>query len=108
VPSPKNAAPVKATRARAGATAFDVLGFGAEEAEHLRIRAELMLALAQRIERAGWTQAAAAEALGVTQPRISDLLRGKIDRFSIDTLVDLLTAAGAAVTVTVRARRAAA
>lgn len=103
-----NASAARPARPAASATAFDVLGFAREEAEHLRIRAELMLALAQRIERAAWTQGEAARALGVTQPRISDLLRGKIDRFSIDTLVDLLAAAGAAVTVTVRTRRAAA
>jgi predicted XRE-type DNA-binding protein len=90
------------------ATAFEALGFGAEAAEHLRIRAELMLALTQLIDAQGWTQAEAARQLGVTQPRISDLVRGKIDRFSIDTLVDLLTAAGAGVTVTVRRRRSAA
>ena len=107
--SSSKASTARSARARGAApTAFEALGFAPEEAEHLRIRAALMLALAQRIERAGWTQAEAARALGVTQPRISDLLRGKIDRFSIDSLVDLLTAAGAAVTVTVRARRAAA
>ena len=90
------------------ATAFEALGFVAEEAEHLRIRAELMLALTQLIDAQGWTQAETARRLGVTQPRISDLVRGKIDRFSIDTLVDLLTAAGAGVTVTVRRRGSAA
>lgn len=90
------------------ATAFEALGFSPEAAEHLRIRAELMLALTQLIDAHGWTQAEAARRLGVTQPRISDLARGKIDRFSIDTLVDLLTAAGAGVTVTVRRRRSAA
>ena len=90
------------------ATAFEALGFAAEEAEHLRIRAELMLALTQLIDAQGWTQAEAARQLGVTQPRISDLVRGKIERFSIDTLVDLLTAAGASVTVTVGRRRSAA
>jgi predicted XRE-type DNA-binding protein len=89
-------------------TAFETLGYPPEEAEHLRIRADLMLALSEVIEERGWTQAAAARALGVTQPRISDLLRGKIDRFSIDTLVQLLGQAGADVTFKVRRRRSAA
>lgn len=73
---------------------FADLGFGPEEAEHLRIRSTLMGALRQVIEDRQWTQVRAAELLGVTQPRISDLVRGRIDRFSIDTLVDLLARAG--------------
>ena len=64
--------------------------------------------LSEVIGERGWTQAEAARALGVTQPRISDLLRGKIDRFSIDTLVHLLSQVGAGVTFKVRRRRSAA
>jgi predicted XRE-type DNA-binding protein len=67
-----------------------------------------VLALTRLSDARGWTQAEAARQLGVTQPSISDLVRGKIDRCSFDTLVDLLTAAGAGVTVTVRRRRSAA
>ena len=89
-------------------TAFETLGYAPEEAEHLRIRADLMLALGELIGERGWTQAEAARALGVTQPRVSDLLRGKIERFSIDTLVHLLSQAGADVTFKVRRRRTAA
>jgi predicted XRE-type DNA-binding protein len=89
-------------------TAFEALGYAPEEAEHLRIRADLMSALGEVVAERGWTQAEAARALGVTQPRISDLLRGKIDRFSIDTLVHLLSQAGADVTFKVRRRRSAA
>lgn len=88
--------------------AFAAVGFPPEEAEHLRIRADLMLALTRLIAERGWTQAEAARALAVTQPRISDLTRGKIERFSIDTLVTMLAHAGADVTVTVRRRRSAA
>lgn len=69
-------------------------GFAPEEAEHLRIRSALMAALRQAIEARGLTQAAAATLLGVSQPRVSDLMRGKIDRFSIDTLVEMLARAG--------------
>jgi predicted XRE-type DNA-binding protein len=94
--------------ARRVQTAFEAIGYAPEEAEHLRIRADLMVALGELIAERAWTQAEAARVLGVTQPRISDLLRGKIDRFSIDTLVHLLSQAGADVTFKVRRRRTAA
>lgn len=75
------------------------------EAQHLRVRSELMLALSRVIQEHGLTQAAAAERFGVSQPRVSDLMRGKIDRFSIDALVQMLGAAGLHVTVSVRGAR---
>lgn len=81
---------------------FRDLGFSAEEAENLKVRAELMVALTKLIEARGLTQAAAAKLFGVSQPRVSDLMRGKIDRFSVDTLIAMLGAAGAEVTVSVR------
>jgi predicted XRE-type DNA-binding protein len=59
-------------------------------------RSELMGELAELIRRQGWTQKEAAARLGVTQPRISDLTRGKIDLFSLDTLVDMAAVAGMA------------
>ena len=73
---------------------FKDLGFGEDEAEHLRIRSTLMIAVRKLIEDRGLTQAEAAKALGVTQPRISNLVRGRIDLFSIDTLIDMLARAG--------------
>jgi predicted XRE-type DNA-binding protein len=73
---------------------WDALGDNNAQAENLRIRSELMMELAGWISRTGLTQAQAARRLGVTQPRISDLVRGRIDLFSIDTLVNMLTAAG--------------
>ena len=73
---------------------FTDLGFREEEAEHLRIRSTLMSALSQVIQDRDLTQAAAAELFGVTQPRISNLVRGKIDLFSIDTLIDMLARCG--------------
>jgi predicted XRE-type DNA-binding protein len=76
------------------------------EAENLRIRAALMVDLAAYIDRAGLTQAQAARRFGVTQPRISDLVRGKIDLFSIDTLVNMLSAAGLHLDVVVRPAKA--
>jgi predicted XRE-type DNA-binding protein len=86
---------------------FRDLGFDAEGAENLRIRADLMIQLTKLIETRGLTQASAAKLLGVTQPRISDLMRGKIDRFSIDTLIEMLGRAGARVSFVINRRRVA-
>jgi predicted XRE-type DNA-binding protein len=83
-------------------TAFEELGFPAEEAEHLRIRADLMIALTRLIGDRRWAQPEAARRLGVAPPRVSDLVRGKIGGFSIDTLVTMLSHADADVTVRVR------
>ena len=87
---------------RASANVFKDLGFDTEESEHLRIRAELMIRVSGLIRERGLTQAGAATLFGVTQPRVSDLVRGKIDRFSIDTLVDMLAHGGVGVGVTLR------
>jgi predicted XRE-type DNA-binding protein len=76
------------------ASVWDAIGESPEAAENLKIRAALMQELSAYIERSAMTQAEAARRFGVTQPRISDLTRGKIDLFSIDTLVNMLTAAG--------------
>lgn len=73
---------------------FTDLGFDQDEAEHLRIRSALMATLREVLEKRKLTQAKAAELFEVSQPRISDLVRGKIGMFSIDTLVDMLARAG--------------
>lgn len=65
-----------------------------EQAANLRSRAELMQKIAERVKGHGWTQAEAAEHCGVTQPRINDLLRGRVSRFSLDALVNIATALG--------------
>lgn len=80
---------------------FTDLGFGVEEAQNLKARSDLMIELTRLIEARGLTQAAAAKLLGVTQPRISDLVRGKIDRFSVDSLIEMLGRAGADVSFVV-------
>ena len=85
---------------------FADLGFAAEDAEHLKVRADLMVALTKLLDARGLSQAEAAKLLGVSQPRISDLVRGKIDKFSVDTLISMLAAAGAHVSVSVRRGRA--
>ncbi len=86
---------------RSSGNVFRDLGFAREEAENLKIRADLMIRLTKLIEARGLTQAQAAAVFGVTQPRISDLVRGKIARFSIDTLVAMLGQAGVRVHIVV-------
>lgn len=90
---------------RSSGNVFRDLGFSAEESENLRLRSELMIRLTRIFNDRGLTQADAARMLGITQPRVSDLVRGKIARFSLDTLVSLLGRAGMRVTVTARAPR---
>ena len=68
--------------------------FPAEKAAEMEIRAQLVIGLEQWLEKSGMTQAAAAKVLGVTQARVSDLKRGKIERFSMDLLVRLAARAG--------------
>jgi len=86
---------------------FRDLGFDIDESENLRIRSDLMIELSQLIQNKGWTQVQAAELMGVSQPRISDLVRGKIDRFSIDSLIAMLGSAGVRVRITTTASRVA-
>ncbi|MGA3095651.1 MAG: XRE family transcriptional regulator [Bryobacteraceae bacterium] len=81
---------------------FEQIGFKREEALNLRLRSEMMNALIAEIEKRGLTQAQAAARSGVSQPRISDLMRGKLHLFSIDMLVTLLSAAGLRVEMKVR------
>lgn len=83
---------------------FADLGFSGEEAALLALRAELMGSLRECIAARQWTQAQAAEALGVSQPRISDLIRNKWDRFSLDMLVSLAIRAGLNPRVTLKPR----
>jgi predicted XRE-type DNA-binding protein len=90
---------------RSSDNVFADLGFGAEEAQNLKIRSDLMIQLTRLIAESGLTQARAARLLGVTQPRISDLARGKIDRFSVDGLIEMLGRAGARVSCVVERRR---
>jgi predicted XRE-type DNA-binding protein len=73
---------------------FDDLGFDDAEASNLKIRAALMLAIEQELDKQGLTQAQAAKILGVAQPRISDIRRGKMQLFTIDALVKMLAKLG--------------
>ena len=85
---------------RGSGNVFEDVGFPPEEAAHLLIRSDLMISLNELLEKRGLTQIRAAKLLGVTQPRISDLRRGRVALFSIDALVDMLARLG--VTVTLR------
>jgi predicted XRE-type DNA-binding protein len=85
---------------------FKDLGFESGEAENLRLRSKLMRELEKLIRDSGLTQSEAAEFLGIQQSRVSDLVRGKIDRFSIDALVKLLAKAGRDVEIKVKGRAA--
>ncbi|MBW1940319.1 MAG: XRE family transcriptional regulator [Deltaproteobacteria bacterium] len=81
---------------------FDAIEKDPAMAQNLFIRSKLMIRLKKYIETNGLTQKSAAELMGVTQPRISDLVRGKIDRFTIDMLVNMLVRAGIKVDVNLK------
>jgi predicted XRE-type DNA-binding protein len=76
------------------ANVWDAIADSPEEAANLELRFRLMEKISAIIEQSGWTQAEAAKRCGVTQPRINDLLRGRISRFSLDALVNIAAALG--------------
>jgi len=76
------------------ASVWDAIEDTPAEAENMKLRSALMIALKQHIARTGLSQSQAAKRFGVTQPRISDLLRGKINLFGLDTLINMAAAAG--------------
>ena len=85
------------------ASVWDALADTPEQAANLRARAELMQQIAAIVSESGWTQVKAAKQCGVTQPRINDLLRGRVSRFSLDALVNIATAIGRRVHVELEA-----
>ena len=87
---------------RGSGNVFRDIGFSPEEAQNLHLRSELMTRVEQFVKRSGVTQTEAARALGITQPRLNDLLRGKIDKFSLDALVNMLGRAGMRVELRVK------
>ena len=80
---------------------FQDLGFSVSEAEELRLLSELMIRVQELVRSLPGSQAAIASRLGVSQPRVSDLLRGKLNLFSLDSLTQMLTRLGAHVTISV-------
>jgi predicted XRE-type DNA-binding protein len=85
------------------ANVFDAIADTPAEAANLTARAELMEQIAEIVKIEGWTQVEAAKRCGVTQPRINELLRGRVSRFSLDALVNIVTALGRRVRVEVEA-----
>jgi len=81
---------------------FRDLGFSKEESVHLLVRADLLIQVQKTITSRQLTQTEAARVLQVTQPRVSDLLRGRIDLFSTDALIDMLARLGVGVRLVVR------
>jgi predicted XRE-type DNA-binding protein len=94
----------KAKQKRSSGNVFRDLGFSSEEAEHLEVRAGLMIQIEKAIKARGLKQAEAAKIMRVSQPRVSDLLRGRIDLFSTDTLIDMLARLGIGVRLVARRR----
>jgi predicted XRE-type DNA-binding protein len=90
---------------RSSGNVFRDVGFPPEQAENLRIRSELMIQVRHILVGRKLTQAAGAKLFGVTQPRISDLSRGRIELFSIDGLVNMLAHAGVRVSLVVKGAR---
>ncbi len=84
---------------RSTGNVFRDLGFSPDEAEHLRIRSDLLIQIQKAIRSQGLKQTEAAKLLDVTQPRVSDLMRGRLDLFSVDTLIDMLARLGIRVRV---------
>jgi len=76
------------------ANVWDALADTPEEAANLTVRSDLMDEIEAIIKKNGWTQAEAAKRCGVSQPRMNDLLRGRIARFSLDALVNIASALG--------------
>jgi predicted XRE-type DNA-binding protein len=90
-------------RANKFASVWDAIADTPEEAASLKLRAELMEQIATLVEKKGWTQTQAAKQCGISQPRMNDLLRGKISKFSLDALVDVATALGCRVRMELKA-----
>ena len=90
----------KLKRTRGTGNVFADLGFGPDEADNLLLRAQLMSRIRDAAK--GLTQREAAMAFNVSQPRLNDVLRGKIDKFSLDALVNMLGHAGMRVELKVK------
>jgi predicted XRE-type DNA-binding protein len=91
------------SRPESYASIWDAVADTPEQAANLRARAELMRKIAAHLKQYDGTQAEAARRCGVTQPRINDLLRGRVSRFSLDALVNIATALGCRVRVDLEA-----
>lgn len=89
------------------ASVWDAIEDTPQQAASMRARAELMMAMQSWVKASGKTQAEAARLFGITQPRMSDLMRGKISLFSLEALIDMATVAGLEPHVTIKKPKAA-
>jgi predicted XRE-type DNA-binding protein len=78
---------------------WDAIADTPAEAENLKVRSALMSAIRAKIDEFGWSQTVAARNMHVTQPRVSDLVNGKLDRFSVDSLINIGAVVGVHMTV---------
>jgi predicted XRE-type DNA-binding protein len=92
----------KLKQTRGSDNIFSDLGFPPGEAENLKLRSELMIAIVAFYRRSGLTQAQAAKRLSITQPRLNALLKSRIDQFSLDALVNIASRAGLDVRLVIR------
>jgi len=96
---------MKLKMTRSSGNVFRDVGFAPGEAEHLLVRADLMIKVQKLIESKHLTQAALAKSLRISKPRVSDLLRGRIDLFNTDTLIDILARLGVRVRLVLKPSR---
>src|SRR2546428_12828269 len=96
---------MKVKVAQLSGNVFRDLGFPPDEAEHLLVRSDLLIKVQKLIASRRLKQAEVAKILRVTQPRVSDLLRGRIDLFSTDALIDMLARLGVGVRLVVKTPR---
>ncbi|MDE2259848.1 MAG: XRE family transcriptional regulator [Betaproteobacteria bacterium] len=81
---------------------WDAIEDTPQEAASMKVRAAILIAIQEYLKEKNMTQADAASLLGVTQPRVSDLMRGKIELFSLDTLVNMVSTTGREIEVRVK------
>jgi predicted XRE-type DNA-binding protein len=96
---------MKLKMTRSSGNVFRDVGFASGEAEHLLVRADLMIKVQKLIESKHLSQAELAKSLRISKPRVSDLLRGRIDLFSTDTLIDILARLGVRVRLVLKPSR---
>ncbi|KXK44491.1 MULTISPECIES: helix-turn-helix domain-containing protein [Nitrosomonas] len=81
---------------------WDAIEDTPQQAASMKMRSQLLIVLQEHLRNSGLTQFKAAELLGVTQPRVSDLMRGKIDLFSLESLIDMITSIGLKVEINIK------
>jgi predicted XRE-type DNA-binding protein len=96
---------MKLKMTRSSGNVFRDIGFAPGEAEHLLVRADLLIKVQKLIESKKITQAELAKTLGITRPRVTELLRGRIDLFSTDALIDTLARLGVRVRLVLKPSR---